>query len=454
MASYNTVLKHVLDVKGIVINNMNVRYNYKNEPELIIDVRPDVWHQNRCPICGKKCPGYDRPTKSKKLWRSNDWNGMAVYLASHTNRILCPEHGVLVANVPWAYSNSSFTKSFEFNVSWLARELPRSAIAKYMRIDWKSVGRCVERVLSVLEPDRNERLNGLVNIGIDKTSYKNGHKYITVVVNHDTNTVVWTSKGYGKTVLEQFFKLLTPKQRESIKVVSGDGARWITDCVNEYLPNCERCVDSFHVVEWAMAALDEVRIECWREAAAEVKKLEKQFKPSPGRPRSDNEQSKEYLEAKENAKQIKNSSIALGKAPENLTESQQIKIDMIASTKKKLYRAYKLKELLRLLLKLKSYEEAKKALDSWLWKASHSRITSMYELNLKIRRHYHHILNTIRLGFSNARVESINNKIKLVIRKSYGFRNVENMLNMVYLVCSNLVIPLPNRSKHRGNAYE
>lgn len=80
-------------------------------------------------------------------------------------------------------------------------------------------------------------------------------------VNHDTNEVVWVADGHGKTVLEQFYKNLTPEQLSSIKVVTGDGARWITDCVNEFTPGCERCVDPFHVVEWAMDGLSNARIE-------------------------------------------------------------------------------------------------------------------------------------------------------------------------------------------------
>ena len=115
------------------------------------------------------------------------------------------------------------------------------------------------RALRDLEPERARRLNGLVNIGIAETSYRKGHKYITIVVNHDTNTVVWVADGHGKSVLEQFYKSLTDDQLASIKVVTGDGARWITDCVNEFTPDCERCVDPFHVVEWAMEALDAVR---------------------------------------------------------------------------------------------------------------------------------------------------------------------------------------------------
>lgn len=118
---------------------------------------------------------------------------------------------------------------------------------------------------------------------------------------------------------------------------------------------------------------------------------------------------------------------------------------MIAENNNRLYRAYRMKEMLRLLLKIKDVGEAATELNRWLWWASHSRIPAFKELYRKIKRHKEHILNAIRLGMSKARIEATNNKIKLIIRKAYVFRNIQNMLGMVYLVCSDLRIPLPNR---------
>ena len=80
-----------------------------------------------------------------------------------------------------------------------------------------------------------------------------------------------------------------------------------------------------------------------------------------------------------------------------------------------------MKETLRLLLKSKDADEATAELKHWLWWASHSRIPAFKELYQKIKRHREHILNTIRLGVSNARIEATNNKIKLIVRKAYGF---------------------------------
>ena len=445
MASVNTLCKSVLNVKNTVIENFNLYADSDGVKHIRIKARPNKWHQNDCPFCHKSCPAYDKHSGRPTIWRGLDWGGVLVEIEYQNHRIICPEHGVYVAEVPWAYPGSRFTKDFDLTVAWFASYLPRSTTSYFMRIDWETVGRCVNRALHDLEPERSRRLDGLVNIGIDETSYKKGHKYITVIVNHDTNTVVWASEGHGKSVLEKFYKQLSSKQLSSIKVVTGDGAKWITDCVNQYTPDCARCVDAFHVVEWAMDALDEVRKEIWHEAFGEYKQIKKESPRGKGRPKKEDKESAALSAAKAKADAIKGSAYTLGKAPEHLTEKQQLRITLIAAQNPRLYRAYLLKEQLRLLLKLTDAEEAESELKRWLWKASHSRIAAFKELYQKIKRHKVHILNTIRYGMSNARIEATNNKIKLIIRKAYGFRNIQNMLDMVYLVCSDIRIPLPNR---------
>lgn len=428
-----------------MVESNSFYHDHNGVARIRIKARPNAWHENDCPFCGKRCPGYDAPARNPKVWRGLDWGGALVEIEYSTHRVLCPEHGVVTAAVPWAYPGSSFTKEFDLTVAWFAKYLPRSAVASYMRIDWQTVGNCMSRALHDLDPERSRRLDGLVHIGIDETSYRKGHKYITVVVNHDTNEVVWIADGHGFSVLEKFYTSLTDEQLATIKVVTGDGARWITDCVNKYTPECDRCVDPFHVVEWAMDALNEVRLTRWRAAAEKAKQLAAENPQKQGRPSAANKKAAAIKEARTNAKEIKGSSFALGKAPENLTVKQRIRLDLIAVNDPQLYRAYRLKETLRLILKTTDVEQAEVDLNHWLWWASHSRIPAFKELYKKIKRHKTHILNTIRYGLSNARIEATNNKIKLVIRKAYGFRNIQNMMDMVYLVCSNIDIPLPNR---------
>ena len=242
------------------------------------------------------------------------------------------------------------------------------------------------------------------------------------------------AKWHGKTIFQQFFKLLTPEQRNNIQLVSGDGAKWIDECIKEYCPNANRCVDPFHVIEWAMDALDSVRVDAWREAKAATKE---QPKAKRGRPRNGTP-SKDTT-----ATELKNSKMALGKAPSNLTPNQQAKVEWIAKTDPRLYRAYKLKEALRLIFYNDTVENAKETLDAWFKWARHCRIPAFVELQKKINRHKHSILNTIEYGLTNARIEAINNKIKLSIRMAYGFRNLDNMMAMIMLRCSDIKVQLP-----------
>ena len=143
-------------------------------------------------------------------------------------------------NTVWSFNKfrgrvttQNFTRNFEDTAVWLSLHLSRKAVAEYLRISWDTVGPIISRVEKEISA-HHQPLDNLVNIGIDETSYKKGHKYITVIVNHDTNTVVWAAKGHGKSVLEPFFKQLSSEQRSKIRLVSGDGARWIKETIDEY----------------------------------------------------------------------------------------------------------------------------------------------------------------------------------------------------------------------------
>lgn len=200
------------------------------------------------------------------------------------------------------------------------------------------------------------------------------------------------------------------------------------------------------MVTWATEGLDELRKEARRDAYSSYKDKAKETKRKKGKPKKSDTASKKLNEAKQKATDIKTSTYTLGKAPENLTSNQAARLEMIANTNPRLFRGYRLKEQLRLALKLTDIKEAKAELKSFFfWRATHSRIQVFKELADKIRRYEKHILNTIETQLSNARVESINNKIKLFLRKAYGFRNIQNMLDMILLGCSKILIPLPNR---------
>jgi len=274
-----SLLKRLLKIDNIVIED--VRFETKdNEDILIINARPPSRSVHRCPKCGKRCNGYDSSSKSRR-WRSLDFGSHRVYIEAFAPRIECPAHGVLVAKVPWARHDTDYTHDFETAVTWLTLHTTAQDVAEYFRIKWHTVGSITQRVQKSLEDEQPNRFDNLVKIGIDETSYKKGHKYMTVIVDHETGHLIWAKKGHGKEVLTEFFKALTPEQRANIKFVTADGARWIADCVKNYCPNAERCIDPFHVVAWANDCLDEVRKQAIRQAkkdASEGKKAERSKK--------------------------------------------------------------------------------------------------------------------------------------------------------------------------------
>lgn len=422
------ILKFLLNVKHTVIDDVKIF----DDDSIVFYVHPTKGKQCRCGICGRKAPYYDAG-RGMRLWRTMDIGLHRAEICADSYRVNCPEHGVVTAYVPWARHESRHTHDFEHTVAWLAMNCSKVAVSQFMRISWNTVGPMIGRVRSELDINPESRFDNLEKIGIDETSYRKGHKYMTVVVNHDTGRVVWVAPGHGKEVLTKFFELLTEEQRAAIKIVSADGAKWIASCVEEFCPNAVRCIDPFHVVEWVNGVLSQVRIDSWNDAkknAAPAPKR-KPGRPAKGTPPKDNA-----------ASGIKGSKYALGKNPEHLTSSQQAKLELIAKTDKRLWRAYQLKEELRTVFKLDK-ESGRKQLDHWIKWAQHCRIPGFVELQRKIRRHYDAILATLESGISNARIEAVNNKIKLSIRMAFGFRNLDNMIDMIMLRCSDLTVPLP-----------
>jgi len=274
-----SLIKRLLRIDKIVIEEVN--FEAKDDEEImVINARPFSRSTKRCPKCEKRCEGYDSSKKSRR-WRSLDFGSYRVYIEAFSPRIKCSKHGVLVAKVPWARHDSDYTYDFETAVTWLAMHATAQDVAEYFRIKWHTVGSIAKRVQKSLEDEQESRFDNLVKIGIDETSYKKGHKYMTVVINHETGHLIWARKGHGKTILREFFEALTKEQRANIKFVTADGARYITDCVEEYCPNAERCIDPFHVVSWANDCLDEIRKQAVRQAkkdASEDKKAQRSKK--------------------------------------------------------------------------------------------------------------------------------------------------------------------------------
>ncbi|MGH6914817.1 MAG: ISL3 family transposase, partial [Geminicoccales bacterium] len=291
-------------------------------------------------------------------------------------------------------------------------------VCQLMRVAWRTVGSVIGRVVAdaraVTDPFKNLR-----RIGIDEISYKKGHRYLIVVVDHDTGALVWAKAGRDKKTLNLFFDQLGPHRCLRIRLVSADAAEWIGDVVQTRCPNAVRCMDPFHVVQWCTDALDEVRRDVWNAARqGGMKTL---------------------------ATDLKGARYALWKNPEDLTERQQGKLAWIAKVNTRLFRAYLLKEQLREVFKLRGADGIT-LLKAWLAWASRSKLQAFVDLARSIRNQLPAIHAALTHGLTNARVEAVNTKIRLQQRVAFGYRDPEALIAMAMLDLGGCCPPLPGRT--------
>jgi transposase len=396
----------------------------EDEQLLVAHVRPTRSRRDRCGRCNRRCRGYDRG-EGRRRWRALDLGTVRAVLEADAPRVSCPEHGVVVAGVPWARHGAGHTYAFDDMVAWLAVACSKTAVTELMRIAWRTVGAIITRVSADLEAS-TDRLDGLRRIGIDEISYKRGHRYLTVVVDHDARRLVWAAPGRDKATLARFFDALGPRRSAQITHVSADAAEWIAVVVAERAPNAVRCADAFHIVAWATEALDEVRRSAWNEARGALTQ-------------------RRAARATGTARALKHARYALWKNPENLTTGQQAKLAWIAKTDPRLYRAYLLKEGLRHVFAVKG-QEGKDALDRWISWARRCRIPAFVALARRIVTHRAAINATLEHNLSNALIESTNTKIRLLTRVAFGFRSPEALIALTMLSLGGTPPTLPGRT--------
>ena len=390
---------------------------FEDEGEsIVVSVRPRKGATRRCGLCQRRCPRYDHG-EGRRRWRGPDLGLLRSFLEADAPRVTCREHGVVVASVPWARHGARHTRVFEDTVAWMATRTSKSTLEVLLRISWRTVGAIVARVVAENVAARDP-LQGLRRIGIDEISYKKGHRYITIVVDHDTGRLVWAAPGRDRKTLNTFFTALGESRCAAVTHVSADAAQWIADEVALNCPNAVRCADAFHIVAWAGDALDQVRRDTWNAARQGGMSV--------------------------HARDLKGARYALWKNPENLTSRQQAKLAWVAKVNHQLFRAYLLKEQLREVFALKG-EEGKRLLDSWLGWARRCRIPSLVHLGRRISKHREAIDATLDHRLSNGLVESTNTKLRLLTRIAFGFKSPAAMIALAMLNLGGYCPPLPGR---------
>lgn len=395
---------------------------------IVVSVRPAARARGRCGRCRRRSVRYDGG-EGRRRWRALDLGTTKVFLEADAPRVRCDEHGVIVAAVPWARHRAGHTRDFDDLAAWLAVRTSKSAVMELLRVAWRTVGSIVTRVNADIDASM-DRLEGLRRIGIDEISYKRGHRYLIVVVDHDSGRLVWAGPGRNDAALNVFFDELGPERSALLTHVSADMADWIARVVALRAPNAIRSADPFHVVAWGIEALDIERRRAWNDAK--------------GR-RSTREVGRRHPRATGDAKHIAQARYALWKNPGDLTRRQRHQLDWIAKTDTRLWRAYLLKEGLRYVFAVKG-TEGKIALERWIEWARRSRLPAFVHLQRRIRTHRHAIDAALDSGLSQGLIESTNTKIRLLTRIAFGFHGYQPLVALAMLALGAHPPRLPGRT--------
>jgi transposase len=402
-----TLLRGLLAVTALLVTA--VRFD---DGALVVSVRPR-WRKPRCSECEQPAPGYDSLPQPRR-WRSLPFGWFDVFLEYTMRRVDCPRCGVRVELVPWAAAASRFTRPFEQLVAYLAQMTDKTTITKLLGLSWRAVGTIIERVIDeCLQP---ERLDGLRRVGIDEFSYRKRHNYVTVIFDHDRGQAVWAAEGRGAETLHRFFDELGAERCAQLETITLDMSGGYLSGINDRVPHVQIVFDRFHVQRLASDAVDEVRRESWRE-----------------------------LRDTAEGHAVKNSRWALLKNAWNLTRAERQKLSEVQHTNKRLYRAYLLKETLGAALDYRQLWRARQQLDDWLAWASRSRLEPFLRVARTIRGHKEGILAYVQERLTNGVLEGINNRLRMVARRAFGFHSAGALIAMLYLCCGGIQLtpPLP-----------
>lgn len=331
-------------------------------------------------------------------------------------RLACPDHGVVTEGVCFARSGARFTRDFEDLVVWLVTRADKSTVAAFARVAWRTVGAMCQRVAAEkLDPDR---LSGLVDIGVDEISWRKHHKYLTLVSDHATSRIVWGTTGKNAAAFGRFFDDLPDGAADDLAAISMDLGPAYAKTARERAPHATLCFDPFHVVKLATDALDALRRQVW--------------------------QSARRLPDSRIAKKYKGARWALLKNPGTLTPQQTATLAQIRKNGGLLWRAYQLKEALRAVFAGDlDPADVMDLLRRWCARAQRSRIPEFVKTARTIRTHQAGIHAAVTHGLANGRHEGLNNKIRTMINRAYGFHTAEAALALIMLSCGPINLQLP-----------
>lgn len=399
-----TIFNHVTNYKPFVVDRVELIENEEGSPIIEVTMRARRNGLAKCSVCGQRCSGFDRSRTPRRFSFVPLWM-IPVVLIYTMRRVNCPDCGVKVERVPWAEGKSQLTTEYKWFLSTWARRMSWKEVGECFQVSWDHVYRSVKHAVSWGLSHRS--LEGIVSIGIDEVQWKRGHKYQTLVyqIDQGCKRLLWIGPERTAKTLLRFFRKLGKERTERLQFICSDMWQAYLKVIAKKAPQAIHILDRFHVMQKLGKAIDKVR-------ASEAKQL-----------KADG-----YEEV------LKGGRWLLLKRPENLSEKQAVKLSELLEYNLKSIRSYLMKEDFQQFWTYTHPTWAGKFLDQWCTRAMRSRIEPMKSVARTLRSKRELLLNWFRADgeLSSGVVEGFNNKVKLVTRKSYGFRTQEAYETALY----------------------
>ena len=363
---------------------------------VVIPIRARENGRPECSGCGGHGPTYDHLAE-RRFEHVPVW-GLLVFFAYRMRRVNCASCGVTVERVPWCDGKHSLTTTYRWFLARWAKRLSWSEVATIFRTSWDSVCRSVEHAVEWGLAHRD--LSGITALGIDEIAWHKGHQYLTLIydISGAVKRLLSVTEERTELSLRSGLAVLGPSVCEGVQFVCSDMWQPYWKVIGEQLGTAVPVLDRFHILQKFGKALDEIRAE-------ESKRLKQDgYEPV-----------------------LTKSRWCLLKRPENLTAKQTVKLSELLKYNLRSVRSYLLREDFQRFWEYVSPAWAGKFLDEWTARVMRSRLKPLKKVARTLRNHRELILNWFRAKgeFSSGAVEGLNNKVKLVTRRSYGFRTAK-----------------------------
>jgi len=365
---------------------------------IIIEFHRTPKEKLNCPVC--KRSNIHLYGKTMRIIRDLPISNRVVFLKIPQNKIYCSRCGIHSEKLSFVDRYARHTRRFEKFVYQLCHFITIADVSKILKLSWDEVKYIDRKYL--YNKYRNRPYKKLRILGVDEIALAKGHKYLTIVVNLMNGQVIYVSKGRTQNSLENFFIRLGPHRCRRIKAIAMDIWKPYIAAVRTYLPNAKIVFDKFHILASLSRVIDKIR-------------------------------RKEYIKAsQEERKVIKGSKYILLKHKQSLSHKQQIQLAKLLYLNYNLNITYILKDDLYQLWKCTDRKSAQELLNNWIKRAQTTSISALKSFAKTLLKNIYGILNYFDIPITTAKVEGINNKIKVLKRKAYGFRDIIYFVFKIY----------------------